>query len=328
MRVLVTGGAGYIGSHVVAELVRAGHEVLVYDNLSRGHAAAVAGVPLICGDIADAEKLQAVMRENVMQAVMHFAAHSLVGESVANPQLYYVNNVAGGLQLLQAVLAAGVRYFVFSSSAAVYGEPQEIPIPEDHPLQPTNPYGETKVMLEQALAWYHQAYNLQYVSLRYFNAAGASSRGHLGEDHQPETHLIPLVLRAARDGKPPITIYGDDYPTPDGTAVRDYIHVEDLALAHLAALEALRFGLPGGAYNLGNSSGYSVMEVIRMAEKITGKRVPFRIGRRRRGDPAVLVAAAEKARRDLGWVPRYPGLEEIIASAWAWHESHPQGFGA
>lgn len=326
MRVLVTGGAGYVGSHTVAALLESGHRVVVYDNLSRGHAAAVLPAPLVVGDVRDTAKLKEIIRTEDIQAIIHFAASSLVGESISNPQLYYLNNVCGTLSLLQATVEERVQYFVFSSSAAVYGEPQEVPIPEDHPLHPTNPYGETKRVIEEALIWYERAYNLRFVILRYFNAAGASLSGRIGEDHSPETHLIPLVLRAATGYGEPVTVFGADYPTPDGTAVRDYVHVVDLARAHLLALEALKSGKCSGPYNLGNGRGYSVMEVIRAAERVTGRRVPFRIGRRRRGDPAVLIAAADRARQELGWEPKHSGLEDIIASAWAWHESHPLGF--
>lgn len=325
MRVLVTGGAGYIGSHTVRQLLKAGHEVIVYDNLSRGHREAVAGVPLVEGDIRDGELLRATLRRYGCQGILHFAALSLVGESVRDPQSYYLNNVIGGLTLFQAALDCGVRYLVFSSSAAVYGDPHQVPIREDCPLEPANPYGETKMVLEKALISYSRSYGLRAISLRYFNAAGASPAGDMGEDHDPETHLIPLVLKAIMTGKE-LTVFGDDYPTPDGTAIRDYIHVDDLARAHILALEALEQGSPTAVYNLGSGRGYSVLEVIRAAEKVTGRKVPYRVGPRRQGDPAVLVASAEKAIAELGWRPQYLTLEDIIATAWKWHSNHPYGF--
>jgi UDP-glucose 4-epimerase len=324
--VLVTGGAGYIGSHTVGVLKRSGYEVVAYDNLSRGHRDAVKGVKLVEGDTADCEKVEKVCKEYNIGAVMHFAAHSQVGESVEKPALYYENNVIGGLKLLQAILKAGINYFIFSSSAAVYGEPATVPIDETHPRIPTNPYGRTKAVIENILEDYNRAYGLKSISLRYFNAAGAAPEGLIGEDHQPETHLVPLVLQTALGLHDDITVFGDDYPTVDGTAVRDYIHVEDLAGAHLLSLNKLLKVGTGTAYNLGNGSGYSVMEVISAAEKVTGKKVPYVIGPRRAGDPAVLVASAEKAKKELGWQPRYGSLEQIIASAWRWHRKHPNGY--
>lgn len=326
MNILVTGGAGYIGSHALRVLERAGYGVVVYDNLSRGHREAVQEFNLIEGDTAESKKVRAICNEFEIGAVMHFAAHSQVGESVEKPALYYENNVLGGLVLLQAIMDAGVKYLIFSSSAAVYGEPEQIPIDEDHPLKPTNPYGETKVVLERALQYYDIAYGLKSVSLRYFNAAGAAGGGDIGEDHDPETHLIPLALKAVQGQFDKLTVFGDDYHTEDGTAVRDYIHVEDLADAHLLALEALLEGKFSTLYNLGNGSGFSVMEVIKVAEKVTGLSVPYKIGPRRAGDPAVLVASAAKARAELGWKPRYNSLEKIIETAWLWHQNHPNGF--
>lgn len=326
MNILVTGGAGYIGSHAVRALKNAGYGVVVYDNLSRGHREAVEGFELVEGDTADSKKVIAIFKEFEIGAVMHFAAHSQVGESVEKPALYYGNNVIGGLKLLDAILAAGVKYFIFSSSAAVYGEPERVPIDEDHPLKPTNPYGETKVVIERALDYYDRAYGLKSVSLRYFNAAGAAIGGAIGEDHDPETHLIPLALKAAQGQIKKPTIFGDDYPTADGTAVRDYIHVEDLADAHLLALEALVEGKPSAVYNLGNGSGFSVLKVVKAAEKVTGMPVPYVIGPRRAGDPAVLVASAIKAKAELGWKPRYDNLEQIIETAWHWHQQHVTGF--
>ena len=324
--ILVTGGAGYIGSHAVRVLKRAGFEPVIYDNFSRGHRQAVEGFNVVEGDTYDSEKLRKVMEEFKPTAVMHFAAHSQVSESVEKPALYYGNNVRSGLVLLEATRQAGIECFIFSSSAAVYGEPDQVPIREDHPLKPANPYGETKVVFENALKYYGQAYGMKSVSLRYFNAAGATEGGEIGEDHDPETHLVPLVLKAALGQREKLTVFGDDYPTADGTAVRDYIHVDDLARAHLVALEALIRGRAGNVYNLGNGKGYSVLEVIRAAEKVTGLTVPFEIGPRRAGDPAVLVASAEKAKRELEWSPGNADLETIIESAYRWHTDHPQGF--
>jgi UDP-glucose 4-epimerase len=326
INVLITGGAGYIGSHTVRILRRAGYGVVVYDNFSRGHREAVEGFTVVEGDTADSGLLKRVLNEQKIEAVIHFAAHSQVGESVKEPVLYYQNNVRGGLKLLEAVLAAGVEYFIFSSSAAVYGEPEKVPIIEAQLLKPTNPYGETKVVIEKALGYYEQAYGLKSVSLRYFNAAGAAVDGGIGEDHDPETHLIPLVLKAVLGRGEPLTVFGDDYPTPDGTAVRDYIHVDDLADAHLLALEALVKGKASRVYNLGNGSGFSVLEVIWAVEQATGRTVPYAIGPRREGDPAVLVASAEKARTELGWQPRYASLEKIIETAWRWYRSRPAGY--
>jgi len=324
--ILVTGGAGYIGSHTVRVLKRSGYGVVVYDNFSRGHREAVKWLQVIEGDTADCSLLKQVIKEHQIEAVMHFAAHSQVGESVEQPRLYYDNNVVGGLKLLKAVLDTGVKYFIFSSSAAVYGEPDSVPIREDHPLKSTNPYGETKAIIEKALHYYDQAYGLKSVSLRYFNAAGAAVEGGLGEDHDPETHLIPLILKAVLEQGKPLTVFGDDYQTVDGTAIRDYIHVDDLAEAHLLALEALLKGKPSSVYNLGNGSGFSVLEVIKTTEKVIGMKVPYIIGPRRAGDPAVLVASAEKAKADLNWKPRYGNLETIIETAWRWHRDHRYGF--
>ncbi len=326
IKVLVTGGAGYIGSHTARLLEQSGYSVIIYDNFSRGHRAAVEGLAVIEGDTAEYDKLVRVLEEEEIGAVMHFAAHSQVGESVEKPALYYRNNVIGGLTLLDAVLAAGVQFFVFSSSAAVYGEPLRTPIAEDHSLNPTNPYGETKVVIEKALEDYGRAYDLKAVALRYFNAAGAAEDGSIGEDHEPETHLIPLVIKAVLGQRDKVTVFGDDYPTADGTAVRDYIHVDDLAKAHLLALEALPRGNCQAAYNLGNGKGYSVLEVIRAVEKVTGEKVSFAIGARREGDPAVLVAAADQAKAELGWQPEYGELESIVASAWRWHSKNRNGF--
>ncbi len=325
---LVTGGAGYIGSHTARALERAGYSVVIFDNFSRGHRQAVEGYTVVEGNTAERKKLAALLREFNISAVMHFAAHSLVGESVEKPDLYYHNNVLGGLNLLEAVLEAGVKHFVFSSSAAVYGEPEETPVGEEHPLKPANPYGETKVVIERALHYFTQAFGLNSVSLRYFNAAGAALSGGIGEDHDPETHLVPLILQSVLGQREKVTVFGNDYPTADGTAVRDYIHVDDLAEAHLLALEALLQGRQSQVYNLGNGEGYSVLEVIKAVEKVTGKAVPYEFGSRRTGDPALLVAAAKKAERELGWRPKTTALVDIVESAWRWHRENPQGFGA
>jgi len=324
--VLVTGGAGYIGSHTVRELSRRGYQVVVLDNLSKGHRASVAGVEFVEGDTADGGLLRSLFQEREVRAVVHFAASSQVGESVLDPAAYYRNNVLGGISLLDAMASARVPYLVFSSTAAVYGEPREVPIPEDHPAVPTNPYGATKLALEGAMRWYGEAYGMKYAALRYFNAAGADPAGDIGEDHVPESHLIPLVLKAAMGLLPTLSVFGTNYPTPDGTCVRDYVHINDLAEAHVLALDALAAGAPSGAYNLGNGNGYSVLEVIKAAESVTGQRVPVEYGPRRSGDPATLVASSEKAKRDLGWRPSFADLAAIIGTAWEWHRKHPQGF--
>ncbi|HEY3356466.1 MAG TPA: UDP-glucose 4-epimerase GalE [Polyangia bacterium] len=320
--VLVTGGAGYIGSHTVARLVARGIPVVVVDNLTRGHRWAVpAGVPLVVGDIADVGLVTRTLRRHAVTAVVHFAAASQVGESMQEPRLYYANNVAGTLRLLDAMLGAGVERLVFSSTAAVYGEPARGPIDEDSPRAPTNVYGRTKLVIEDLLADYGAAYGLRYAALRYFNAAGADEGGAIGEDHDPETHLIPLVLRAARTGAP-VTVFGTDYPTPDGTCVRDYVHVTDLAEAHVLALEALA-GRPALTYNLGNGAGFSVRAVIEAAQQATGRPIPVREGPRRAGDPAVLVASSERIKRELLWQPRLGELGTIIRTAWAWEQRRP-----
>jgi UDP-glucose 4-epimerase len=316
VRVLVTGGAGYIGSVVAEELVARGHAVVVYDNLARGHRDAVPDpAPLVIGDVLDGTTLTAELREHRIEGVVHLAGLSLVAESVSDPARYYQVNVVGGLTLLDAMRAAGVGLLVFSSSAAVYGEPAKQPIEEDDSPAPTNPYGETKLAVERAIRWYGRAFGLRGVSLRYFNAAGAS--GQHGERHDPETHLIPLVLHAAAGRRDAVTIYGDDYPTRDGTCVRDYVHVLDLADAHVRALDALAAGAPGGAYNLGcGGDGYTVREVIDTAAVVTGRRIPTRVGPRRSGDPATLVAATGRITRELGWRAGRQDLREIIGSAW------------
>jgi len=326
MNILVTGGAGYIGSHTVKELPAAGHQVVTLDNLSKGHRAAVLGGEFIHGDLQDSDLLVSTLRDYDITAVMHFAADSLVGESMEHPARYFHNNIVNGLNLLNAMVRQGVRHIVFSSTAAVYGEPAEMPITEDFPKAPKNNYGLTKLMFEQVLATYEKAYGLKKVSLRYFNAAGADPAGEIGEDHSPETHLIPLVLQAALGIREKITVFGIDYPTPDGTCVRDYIHVSDLAQAHILALEALVSGERGGAYNLGNGTGFSVREVIDVAREVCGCNIPVIEGERRSGDPAVLVAGSERAVRELGWRPQYNDLRTIVETAWNWHRRHPGGF--
>jgi UDP-glucose 4-epimerase len=318
MRVLVTGGAGYIGSVVTEALVAAGHDVTAYDDLSTGHRdAVVAPTRLVEGDLLDAAALERTLRTHRVDAVVHMAARALVGESVANPAAYYRTNVVGGLVLLDAMRAAGVGLLVFSSSAAVYGEADKQPIDESDALLPSNPYGETKLAFERALRWQGAAYGFRSVSLRYFNAAGATARN--GERHDPETHLIPLILRAAAGTGGPVTVFGEDYPTPDGTCVRDYVHVSDLAAAHALALDALTAGRPTASYNLGlGGNGTSVRDVITAAERITGRAVPRRVAPRRAGDPPRLIASPERIRRELGWSPRLTSLDDIVESAWRW----------
>lgn len=327
MRVLVSGGAGYIGSHTVRQLHQAGYEVVVVDSLVKGHLKAIGSTAFVHASINDQEALEQILVEHKIDAVMHFAAYSLVGESVARPDIYYHNNVAGTLSLLAAMIKAKVNYFVFSSTAAVYGEPVEVPILENHPTAPTNPYGSTKLAVEGMLQWFSQAYGLKYTSLRYFNAAGADPAGDLGEDHDPESHLIPLVLKTALGLLPEISIFGTDYPTPDGTCIRDYIHVTDLAEAHILALGRLVSGGKSDVYNLGNGSGFSVREVINTAAKVAGRPINVAEGGRRPGDPAVLVASSGKAKHELGWQPKYDTLEQIIKTAWQWHQANPYGYG-
>ncbi len=314
MAVLVVGGAGYIGSHAAHVLQRRGYEVIIYDNLCTGHRELAEGFELIVGDIADSAKLAKALSR--ADAVMHFAAHAYVGESVENPRKYFHNNVTAALALLNSVMDSRVRKFIFSSTAAVYGTPDKSPITENSPRQPVNPYGATKLALENALEAYGRAYGLRFVSFRYFNAAGADESGKIGENHDPETHLIPLVLQAIQGKRAALEIFGDDYPTPDGTCIRDYIHVNDLAEAHVLGLEYLAKG-ESGAMNLGTGKGYSVHEVVATVEKVTGHRVPTHIGGRRAGDPAELVADPSRAERLLNWKAKR-SLEEIVASAWKW----------
>jgi UDP-glucose 4-epimerase len=326
MRVLITGGAGYVGSHVVRRVVAAGHQVAVVDNLSQGHRAAVGSVPLVVGDFSDGDTLAQLGEDGPFDAVIHMAAHAEVAESVSHPERYYRNNLIRSLELLDWIRQAGWGGLVFSSTAAVYGEPREVPITEEHPTAPTNPYGETKLAFERALAAYRAASGMPYVSLRYFNAAGADPSGEIGEDHGAgESHLIPRLLKAALSDAAHVDIYGSDYPTSDGTAVRDYIHVCDLADAHVRALDLLA-RREAGVFNLGNGEGFSVREVAAMCAEVSGREVRVQEAARRPGDPAVLVASSQKARDVLGWRPRYPGLREIVATAWRWHRDHPQGF--
>ena len=317
MVVLVIGGAGYIGSHAARALKRAGHQVIIFDNLSTGYELLTAGFELVKGDMLDAAALGRVLPR--ADAIMHFAAHAYVGESVANPKKYFHNNVEGGLSLLNAALAAGVKKIIFSSTCAVYGEPAKVPIEENTPRQPVNPYGVSKLFFEQALEAYDRAYGFRFASLRYFNAAGADEGGEIGELHDPETHLIPLALRAAASVGPELQVFGSDYPTPDGTCIRDYIHVNDLASAHVKALEHLGAGKDSFAVNVGTGSGYSVQQVISAVEEITGKRVPRKVGPRRAGDPPALVANPAKAQALLEWKATR-GLRDVVATAWNWME--------
>ncbi|MHB9110838.1 MAG: UDP-glucose 4-epimerase GalE [Armatimonadota bacterium] len=327
MNILVVGGAGYIGSHMVRYLhERSGQRAVVLDNLSRGHRGAVAGAELVVGDYGDAALVERVCREREIGALMHFGADSLVGESVTDPAKYYENNVVKGKRLIDAALAAGVKRVIFSSTAATYGIPERAPIREDDRTQPINPYGRTKLAFEGLLESYADAYGLQYTALRYFNAAGADPGGGIGEDHAPETHLIPLVLQVALGQRKVITVFGEDYPTPDGTCIRDYIHVYDLASAHLLALERLAAGGPSGVYNLGNGEGFSVKEIIDVCREVTGHPIPVETGPRRAGDPAVLIAGAERAREELGWQPAFTSVRDIVVSAWKWHQAHPRGY--
>ncbi|WP_223068566.1 UDP-glucose 4-epimerase GalE [Paenibacillus caui] len=326
MAILVTGGAGYIGSHTVAELLERGEDVVVLDNLQTGHREALLGGKLYEGDLRDKELLSKLFSENSIDAVIHFAANSLVGESMQNPVKYYDNNVYGTLCLLEAMQKAGVAKIVFSSTAATYGEPEKVPIEETDRTAPTNVYGETKLTMETMMGWFDRVLGIKYVALRYFNAAGAHAGGQIGEDHQPETHLIPLILQAALGQRPSIAVFGDDYPTEDGTCIRDYIHVSDLADAHLRAVDYLRKGGASDVFNLGNGQGFSVKEVIAKVKEVTGIDFPVEHKPRRAGDPAVLIASSEKARRVLGWSPSRDNLDVIIESAWGWHRNHPQGY--
>lgn len=325
MGILVTGGAGYIGSAIVEDLHKKGEKVVVLDNLVYGHREAVsAEVPFYEGEIGDKSLVEKIVKEHAIDACMHFSAFAYVGESVEKPEKYYENNFVQTLHLLNVLVENGAKKFIFSSTCATYGEPQYVPIDEKHPQNPVNPYGWSKFMVERALEDYDRAYGLKFVALRYFNACGASEA--CGEDHDPETHLIPLILFAAQGKRDSIAIFGDDYPTPDGTAIRDYIHISDLSQAHLLGLDYLRGGGESQFINLGNGGGYSVKEVIEAARKVTGKPIEAVVAPRRAGDPSRLVANAAKAREILGWNPQFPEIEKIIESAWKWHDAHPEGY--
>ncbi len=324
MRVLVTGGAGYVGSIVTEHLLRQNHQVIVLDNLQQGHREAVLlPAEFVSGDICDAETLEDILCRFKIDAVMHMAAETVVNYSMTDPKRYFHNNLFGGTNLLNAMLKYGVDKIIYSSTAAVYGEPRSIPIEEDHPETPINSYGESKLMFERILAWYGKAYGIRHISFRYFCAAGATEL--LGEDHRPETHLIPNVLKAALNGNNPVSVFGTDYPTKDGSCIRDYVHVLDIAQAHLLALEKID-DLSGNIYNLGNGKGYSVLEVVKTADEVVGVKIPTEFCPRRLGDPATLVASSERARRELGWKPQFSKLEDIIESAWRWLKDHPDGY--
>lgn len=327
MIVLVLGGAGYIGSHATSKLIENGHEVVVIDNLQTGHKTAIhKNAKFYQGDIRDIEFLREVFSKEKIQGVMHFAANSLVEESMINPIKYFNNNVHGAEVLLSVLSEFGVKYIVFSSTAATYGEPKQIPITEEAETCPTNPYGESKLMMEKMMKWSDKAYGIKYVALRYFNVAGAKESGEIGEDHNPETHLIPLVLQVPLGKREAITIYGDDYDTEDGTCIRDYIHVEDLVDAHILALEYLKKNNTSNIFNLGSNNGFSVKGIIEVARKVTGHPIPAVLGKRRAGDPSKLVASSAKAREILGWNPSKTSVEIIVQDAWNWHKNNPKGY--
>jgi len=326
MKILVCGGAGYIGSHMVAHLVEEGHEVVVLDNFQKGHRDSLLGGKVYEGDLRDRKILDKVFTENLIDAVIDFAADSLVGESVIEPLKYFDNNVGSVISLLSAMRDYKVKYIVFSSTAATYGDPENLPIQEEDRTFPTNPYGESKLTVEKILKWCDKAYGIKYTALRYFNAAGAHLSGKIGEDHRPETHLIPIILQVALGQREKIMVFGDDYNTEDGTCVRDYVHVSDLASAHLLALLRLYKGEDSRIFNLGNGKGFSNKQVIQAVREVTGKEIKAEMGLRRAGDPATLIASSEKAVKELGWKPKYNSLESIIESAWQWHSSHPSGY--
>ncbi|WP_297406110.1 UDP-glucose 4-epimerase GalE [uncultured Cetobacterium sp.] len=327
MAILVCGGAGYIGSHAVRALLEAKREVIVLDNLQTGHVDAIPEeVKLVLGDLRDLEFLNRVFKDNKIEGVIQFAADSLVGESMTNPAKYFENNVMGTMNLLNVMKKYNINKIVFSSTAATYGEPKNIPILESDETNPTNPYGESKLMVEKMLKWYDYAYGIKYTALRYFNVAGAYSTGEIGEDHNPESHLIPIILQVALGKREKIAIYGDDYATEDGTCVRDYVNVMDLVNAHILALDRLQRGGESTIYNLGNGEGFSVKEVIDVARKVTRHEIPAEISPRREGDPAKLVASSEKAMKELKWKPKYSSLENIIETAWKWHKNNPEGY--
>ncbi len=323
-KILVTGGAGYIGSNTAHLLVRRGFDVLVVDDLSRGHARNVAGIPFRQLNLSDTRALTDLLAQEKADAVIHFAAYIAVGESTQNPELYFSNNLGGTISLLSAMAQAKMKRLVFSSTAAVYGMPKVVPIPEESPFAPVNPYGETKVMVETILGWLDRYSGLRSIALRYFNACGSDPESDLGEEHDPETHLIPLLLKAIISGNP-ITLFGDDYDTPDGTCIRDYIHVMDLAAAHVLALENLLAGGGSDAFNAGTGTGHSVLEVVRAVEQVTGRKVPYTMGPRRAGDPPMLVANPEKLKRSLGWAPKFPELRDIVATAWEFEKKRGRG---
>lgn len=327
MKILVVGGAGYIGSHAVKQLIENGDEVIVIDNLETGHRESIPpNVPFYQVDIRNKEALKAVLEKENVDGVIHFAANSLVGESMTNPLKYYNNNVTGTETLLEVLIETGVKNIVFSSTAATYGEVTEMPILESTPTSPTNTYGETKLAIEKMLKWTHAAHDLNYVCLRYFNVAGADASGTIGEAHTTETHLIPLILQVPLGQRPYITVFGTDYSTKDGTCIRDYIHITDLVNAHILALRYLMAGGESNIFNLGSNTGYSVLEMIEAARAVTGHPIPMEIGERRAGDPALLIASSEKAKKVLGWEPQYTDIKYIIASAWKWHQGHPNGY--
>ena len=327
MAILVCGGAGYIGSHTVYQLIKAGEDVVIVDNLQTGHHDAInSAAKFYEGDIRNFEVLNKIFTENKIEAVIHFAANSLVGESVAKPLKYFNNNVYGMQILLEAMVKHRVDKIVFSSTAATYGEPEKVPIEEDDRTIPTNPYGESKLIMEKMMKWVSLANGVRFVVLRYFNAAGAVEDGAIGEDHNPETHLIPLILQVPLGKRDCVTIFGDDYPTPDGTCLRDYIHVIDLADAHILALNYLREGGKSDVFNLGNGQGFSVKEMIAAAEKVTEQKIKTMIGKRRAGDPAQLIASSDKAKKILKWHPHFANVEKIIETAWTWHKNHPDGY--
>ena len=327
MSILVCGGAGYIGSHTVHQLVEKGEDVVIVDNLQTGHMGAVnPKAKFYKGDIREAEVLDRIFTENKIDAVVHFAANSLVGESMTNPLKYFNNNVYGMQVLLEAMVRHGIDKIVFSSTAATYGEPERIPIMEDDRTEPTNPYGQSKLIMEKMMKWVSLANGIRYVSLRYFNAAGAIEDGSIGEDHSPETHLIPLILQVPLGKRDHITVFGEDYPAPDGTCLRDYIHVLDLADAHVLAIDYLRRGGESNIFNLGNGQGFSVKEMIEAAREATGLDIKVEIGERRAGDPAQLIASSEKARKVLGWQPKFTDVKAVIGTAWKWHQQHPEGY--
>lgn len=327
MTVLVLGGAGYIGSHAVDQLVDRGYQVVVVDNLQTGHQESIPeNVHFYEGDIRDKAFLSQVFEKETIEGVMHFAANSQVGESMREPLLYFNNNVQGTQVTLEVMQQYGVKNIVFSSSAATYGEPTEIPIMETAETHPESPYGETKLMMEKMLKWCDQAYGMRFVALRYFNVAGAKWNGSIGEDHDPETHLVPLILQTALGQREELAIFGDDYATPDGTCIRDYVHVVDLIDAHILALEYLKAGNESNIFNLGSSTGFSVKEMVETARQVTGKEIPAKVEPRRAGDPSTLIASSKKAQTILGWNPKFPDVKDIISSAWQWHESHPTGY--